>query len=64
MALFDVLSPDGFPITFNKTYFSKPEANKALDKFVEKYKTQGYYSSNKGKIPFDKIKDNCKTVNA
>jgi len=59
---YEVLSPDGFSINFEKPFFnSKKEVNIALKEFVEKYKIQGYYSSRDfGRIPINEIKNYCK----
>lgn len=60
-----VMSPDGFPIERDKQYANLAEAEKATEKFIEKYRTQGYYSQSittVRKIPVDEIKDNCRLV--
>ena len=47
MAKFQVLSPDGFTIEFDKAYYpSKKKAFEAFDKWKKRYELQGYYSSN------------------
>lgn len=59
----DVLSPDGFPIERDKTYKSIEEAEEALNRFVDRYKLQGYYSTimdgERVKIPLSEIKQYC-----
>jgi hypothetical protein len=59
MTKFEVLSPDGFTIEFDKPYYtSKEKAFEAFDKWKERYKTQGYYSSNNyGRIPLEELED-------
>jgi hypothetical protein len=60
-----VLSPDGFPIEMDATYPSVKKAEEATLKFVERYRTQGYYSQSVTKItkiPIDEIKDYCRLV--
>jgi len=59
---YDVLSPDGFSISFNKTWSSPTAAQKALTEWITRYKTQGYYSSNNGRIPLGELEANCKIV--
>ena len=60
---YDVLSPDGFSISMDKTWDSKMKAKDALLQFVYKYKKQGYYSkSDRTKIPFSEIYDQCKII--
>lgn len=63
---FNVLSPDGFPIDFSKTYSSILEANEALNDFVKKYESQGYYSTvmngERVQIPVEEIKNYCKII--
>jgi transposase InsO family protein len=59
MTKFEVLSPDGFTIEFDKPYYtSKEKAFEAFDKWKERYNTQGYYSSNNyGRIPLEELED-------
>ena len=60
---YDVLSPDGFSIHPVDTYPSEKKAREAFDKWKERYKTQGYYSStNYGRIPLDDLFNYCKVV--
>jgi hypothetical protein len=64
MALYDVISPDGFSIDRVKLYKSEEEAKKAIKDFVKRYEHQGYYSSNRGRIPLDELPERCKIVPA
>ena len=58
MTKYQVLSPDGFTIEFDKPYYiSKKKAFEAFDKWKERYKLQGYYSSNNGRIPLEDLED-------
>lgn len=59
MTRFEVLSPDGFTIEFDKPYYtSKKKAFEAFDKWKERYRVQGYYSSNQyGRIPLEELED-------
>ena len=59
MARYQVLSPDGFTIEFDREYYtSKKKAFEAFDKWKERFKTQGYYSSNQyGRIPLEDLED-------
>jgi hypothetical protein len=59
---FDVISPDGFSIHREDTYSSRNEAKKALAEWIKRYEDQGYYSSNKGRIPLDELADYCKVI--
>lgn len=59
---YDILSPDGFSIHPVKTYSSPGAAWKAFDKWKKRYEMQGYYSSNRGRIPLDELKDHCKLI--
>jgi hypothetical protein len=60
---YQVLSPDGFIIERDvEAYPSKEKAIAALDKWAERYQTQGYYSSNNGRIPLDELKNNCQII--
>lgn len=59
-----VLSPDGFPIDFNKwSYPSMKSAENAFEKWKERYAVQGYYSSNFNRIPLDELKSHCQFKN-
>jgi hypothetical protein len=56
MKRFNVLSPDGFHIAMDTDYASKKEAKQALKAFVNRYKTQGYYSSMQhGRMPLNMV---------
>jgi hypothetical protein len=59
MAKFQVLSPDGITIEFDKWYYpSKKKAFEAFDKWKKRYEVQGYYSSNDyGRIPLEDLED-------
>lgn len=59
---YDVMSPDGISINRMKTYETVKEAGEALDNFVERYKAQGYYSSNDGRIPLEQLAFHCNLV--
>ena len=60
---FDVISPDGINIHYEKTYKSYKEAEAELEKWTKRYEHQGYYSSVAfGRIPLNEIKDYCKIV--
>lgn len=64
MAKYQILSPDGFTIEFSKEYYkTKKEALKSFENWVDRYKIQGFYSSNNyGKINFLDIKDYCQFI--
>jgi hypothetical protein len=56
MTKYEVLSPDGFTIEFDKPYYtSKEKAFEAFDKWKKRYEVQGYYSSNNGRIPLEEL---------
>ena len=58
MTKYEVLSPDGFTIEFDRPYYlSKKKAFEAFDKWKKRYEQQGYYSSNKGRIPLDELEN-------
>jgi len=58
MTKYEVLSPDGFTIEFDRPYYtSKKKALEAFDKWKERYKLQGYYSSNNGRIPLEDLEN-------
>jgi len=58
MTRYEVLSPDGFTIEFDRPYYtSKEKAFEAFDKWKERFRRQGYYSSNNGRIPLEDLED-------
>ena len=58
MTNYEVLSPDGFTIEFDRPYYtSKEKAFEAFDKWKERFRRQGYYSSNNGRIPLEDLED-------
>ena len=59
---FDVISPDGFPINREGTYKSRELAEEGFKEWAKRYETQGYYSSNRGRIPLDELADHCEIV--
>jgi hypothetical protein len=59
---FDVISPDGFSIHHSDTYNTKEQAKNALTEWVKRYEHQGFYSSNRGRIPLDELEQHCEIV--
>lgn len=59
MTKYDVKSPDGISIRRNGYYSTRTEAGEALEKWVENYTRQGYYSSNMGRIPLEELALHC-----
>ncbi len=59
MAKFDVISPDGFSIERDKTYTTEQKAKDALTRWMRRYESQGYYSSNQGRIPLADLASHC-----
>jgi hypothetical protein len=58
MTKYEVLSPDGFTIEFDRPYYtSKEMAFEAFDKWKKRYEVQGYYSSNNGRITLDDLEN-------
>lgn len=59
---YDILSPDGFPIDFSKTY-SREEVLDEFEKWKSRFVNQGYYSStNYGRIPLNLLDDYCQVI--
>jgi len=57
---YQILSPDGFTIEFHPSYYtSVKKAKEAFSKWKERYVVQGYYSSNRGRIPLDELENHC-----
>lgn len=59
---FDVLSPDGFSIHYSDTYPSEKKAIEAFDKWKKRYESQGYYSSNNGRIFLNELHNYIKII--
>lgn len=60
---FDILSPDGFSIRFDKTYPSIKSAQKDFKLWLKGYERQGYYSSVKyGRIPLENVEEYCTII--
>lgn len=60
---YNVLSPDGFTISFDETYPSKKKALEAFKAWAKGYEQQGYYSSRDyGRIPFVDLKKYCQLI--
>lgn len=54
---FNVISPDGFPITCHP-FTSEQEALEAIPNWCQRFKRQGYYStSGRQKIPLRELRD-------
>lgn len=57
---FIILSPDGFPIERDKAYYRSLNAlHTAFVLWKERFREQGYYSSNRGRIPLEDLLDYC-----
>ena len=59
---YDVLSPDMIPIGINGGYETIKEAKKDFIQWKKRYKKQGYYSSNNGRINLKDLEDFCTLV--
>jgi len=59
---YDVISPDGFSITYNEIYQTFDEAHNAFNEWKKNYERQGYYSSNKGRIPLNELDGHCTII--
>jgi len=60
MSNYQVLSPDGITIEFDRPYYtSRKKALEAFNGWKKRYERQGYYSSNNGRIPLDELENYC-----
>jgi hypothetical protein len=59
---YDVLSPDGFSISFDEVWDTPQEAEAAQKEWAKRYEQQGYYSSNGGRIPLAELADHCRII--
>ena len=54
---FFLLSPDGFTLTQEqKEYTNLAQAEKDFSEWKKQFENQGYYSSNKGRVPLSELK--------
>lgn len=60
--MFDVISPDGFSINPTEKYKTEKDAKGAFEIWKRRYKAQGYYSSNRGRIDLKDLFYFCKIV--
>ncbi len=56
-----ILSPDGFTIEFGVPHYSSSEKmRESFEKWKERYRQQGYYSSTEyGRISLDELENYC-----
>ena len=54
-----IISPDGFTIHPTDTYTTKKQMRTAFAQWKNRFKKQGYYSSNNGRIELIDLADNC-----
>ena len=57
----NILSPDGFAIS-PKDFTSKRDALMFFSEWKLRFKSQGYYSSNKGRISLTELENNCQII--
>ena len=59
---YNILSPDGITLRREKTYSTIDEAKADFNEWKKAFERQGYYSSNKGRIPLDELEENCTLI--
>jgi hypothetical protein len=60
---YDVLSPDGFSISFDEVWGTEQDAKNALKGWIKNYERQGYYRTGSGeRIPLDELETWCNIV--
>ena len=59
---FRILSPDDIDIRMDKFEYTKKQVPQELEDFAKRYERQGYYSSNRGRIPLEEIAEHCSVV--
>jgi hypothetical protein len=59
---FRILSPDNIDIRMDKFEYTKKQVPQELEGFAKRYERQGYYSSNRGRIPLEDITEQCSVV--
>lgn len=58
---FEMLSPDGFSISFDEVYANEKAAEEAFTVWAKRFEAQGYYSSNRGRIALSQLRAACTT---
>lgn len=57
------MSPDGFPFDPDDTFATEQEAWDAIKNiYCKRYETQGYYSSNRGRISLEDLPAHCTVI--
>lgn len=59
--MYQILSPDGFPIHTEPSE-TQEQAIASFHEWLKRYEQQGYYSSNKGRIPLEDVEIYCTLV--
>ena len=59
---YDLLSPDGIAIDREETYETPEKARIAFEVWLKGFENQGYYSSNKGRIPLYEVWDRMELI--
>lgn len=62
MPKYDILSPDGIALHVSNTYSTISAAIKKFNKWKKQFEFQGYYSSNRGRIPLAELAQQCTLV--
>lgn len=58
---YNILSPDGITIEM-ENFPTLSKATQAFTQWRKRYKAQGYYSSNNGRIPLNQLKHECQMI--
>ena len=59
---YNILSPDGFEMFFDTDYATPEAAEQGFNQWKMRYVSQGFYSSNNGRIPINELRINCKLI--
>lgn len=60
--MYNILSPDGIPIFFDKVYETTEEARAAFVDWKKRFEAQGYYSTAGRRIPLEELADYCELI--
>ena len=59
---YDILSPDGFTMFMDEDFNSPEEAEAGFDRWKQRFVSQGFYSSNRGRIPVRDLRKHCELI--
>jgi hypothetical protein len=60
---FDILSPDGIGMYFDKVFSTSEQAEIGFTNWVKRFEHQGYYRNNQWQqIPLNELRNHCRLI--